>query len=472
MGTNAGWSCPLDDPLAESALSTEPRLPIPMRPALPLLAAAACLADAGAWLGGSTQRGGKATFATEGDELVGTAVAGTPNSFLCTDRTYGDFTLEFEFRVDPRLNSGVQIRSAAHAAATRFTDAAGKEQVIPAGRVHGYQVEIDTDPANQGNRQWTAGLFEEGRRGWLFPGALGGDPAAFSEQGRRLTKVGDWNHVRVEAVGPRIRTWLNGEPRVDATDGAAREGFVAFQVHSIRDAALAGAQNRWRKVRLAAIPPNTLSPGEKAEGWELLFDGATTAGWRAYRGDRFPAKGWKVADGMLSVIGQGGGDIVATRAPVGAFELTVEFRLSQGANSGIFYLTQPSAKGPVPGLEFQLLDDLRHADAGRGKDGNRTVAALYDLVAPGPAKAPAAADTWHHARIRTSPDGKLVEHWLNGDLVVGYDRTSADFRARRAASKFADPKYGADFGEWPEGAILLQDHGDRVDFRNVKLLQR
>lgn len=436
---------------------------------LPLLTAAACLADTSTWLGGSTQRGGKATFAVEGEELIGTAVARTPNSFLCTDKAYGDFTLEFEFKVDPRLNSGVQIRSAAHEGATRFTDAAGKELVIPARRVHGYQVEIDTDPDNQGNRQWTAGLFEEGRRGWLFPGALGGDKAAFSEQGRRLTRIGDWNRVRVEAVGPRLRTWLNGEPRVDVTDGAAREGFVAFQVHGINRPELAGAQNRWRNVRLAPIAPNTLSPGEREEGWQLLFDGATTAGWRAYRGDGFPKKGWKVADGMLSVLGQGGGDLVATRAPVGAFELAVEFRLSPGANSGIFYLVQPSASGPVPGLEFQLLDDLRHADAGRGKDGNRTVGALYDLVAPGPAKAPAAADTWHHARVRTSDDGKVVEHWLNGALVARYDRTSGDFRARRAASKFADPKYGAGFGEWPAGAILLQDHGDRVDFRNVKL---
>jgi len=439
-----------------------------MRPALPLLLAASCLADPSTWLGGSTQRGGKAGYEVVDGELVGTAVAGTPNSFLCTDKAYGDFSLEFEFKVDPKLNSGVQFRSNAFDKDTAFTDASGKTIKIPANRVHGYQVEIDTDPANQGNRQWTGGLYEEGRRGWIFPGLLGGDKTAFSEQGRRLTKLGDWNRVRVEAVGPRIRTWLNGEARVDVTDGAAREGFVGFQVHGIRDASLAGTQSRWRNVRLAAIPANTLSPGEKEEGWELLFDGASLAGWTSHRGGAAPTKGWTVADGVLSVE-KGGGDLISSRT-FKAFELTVEFRLSPGANSGIFYLTQEGVgkKGPVMGLEFQILDDLGHADAKRGKDGNRTVGALYDLVSPPADKAPAAVRVWNHARIVTSADGRKVEHWLNGRRVVAYDRGSEDFRARRAASKFAGSQHGADFGEWPEGAILLQDHGDRVDFRSVK----
>ena len=440
-----------------------------MRNLIPLLFAAACVAEPTAWLGGSNQKGGKATYEIKDGMLTGTAVAQTPNSFLCTNKTYGDFTLEYEFNVDPRLNSGVQIRSNAYDTETTFTDASGRVIKVPAGRVHGYQVEIDTDPTHQASRQWTAGIFDEGRRGWLFPGTLGGNKTAFSEQGLRLTKVSDWNHVRIEAVGPRIRTWLNGEGRADIFDGATRSGFIGFQVHSINKRELAGAQTRWRNVRLVEVAPNTLTKGEKDDGWVLLFDGTTTAGWRAYRGDAFPKKGWKVADGILSVLGQGGGDLVATHAPIGVFELTVEFRLSPGANSGIFYLLQPSTSDPLPGLEFQLLDDLRHADAGKGKNGNRTVGALYDLVAPGPVKAPAAVDTWHHALIRTSNDGKVVEHWLNGALIVRYDRTSEDFRSRRSASKFADPKYGADFGEWPKGAILLQDHGDRVDFRNIKL---
>jgi len=440
---------------------------------LPLLCAAAVLVaqeTPATWLGGSTPRGkgGKATFSVDQGELVGTAVARSANTFLCTDREYGDFTLEYEFKVDPRLNSGVQIRSHCLDAPASFVDAAGKTQVIPAGKVHGYQLDIDTDP--QGNRQWTAGLYEEGRRGWLFPGLLGGDRQAFSEQGRRLTKVGDWNHVRIEAVGPRIRTWLNGEPRVDVMDGDATRGFIGFQVHAVPEA-LAGAQNRWRNVRLAEVAPNTLTDGEKAEGWTLLFDGASTDGWRAHRGEAFPSKGWVARDGTLTVLKAGGGGDIVTRRAFRAFELAVEFRVTPGANSGIMYFTQDAGERntPVRSLEFQVLDDERHADARRGRDGNRTVGALYDLVAPGPAKLSRPAGEWNHALIRTSSDGRKVEHWLNGRLVLAYDRGSESFRAARAASKFAEAKYGAGYGEWPEGRILLQDHGDEVSYRSLKI---
>jgi len=434
---------------------------------MPLLLAATCLAEPSTWLGGSTQHGGKAHFEVVDGELVGTAVVQTPNSFLCTNQTYGDFVLEFEFKLDSRLNSGVQIRSQVSAEATTLKDVSGKPIQIPAGKVYGYQVEIDTDPEE--NRQWTAGIYEEGHRGWLFPGSLGGDKQAFSKQGQRLTKVDDWNRVRIEAVGPRMRTWLNGEPRADIIDGMSREGFIAFQVHSIGNKALAGTKNRWRNVRLTTIPANTLSPSEKQEGWELLFDGSSLTGWTSHRGGSAPTKGWTVANGVLSVE-KGGGDLISSRT-FKAFELTVEFRLSPGANSGIFYLTQEGVgkKGPVMGLEFQILDDLGHSDAKRGKDGNRTVGALYDLVSPPADKTPAPVRVWNHARVVTSADGRKVEHWLNGRKVVAYDRSSEDFRARRAASKFASPQHGADFGEWLEGAILLQDHGDRVDFRNIKV---
>ena len=444
----------------------------PMRPALPLLLAATCLADTSGFLGGSTPRGkgGKAIFRMENGELVGEAVAKSANTFLCTDKAYGDFVLEYDFKVDPRLNSGVQIRSQCLDAPSGYVDAAGKPQSIPAGKVHGYQIEIDTDPSNQGNRQWTAGLYEEGRRGWLVPGLLGGDTKAFTEQGRRLTKVGEWNHVRIEAVGPRIRTWLNGELRVDAMDGDATRGFIGFQVHAVPEA-LAGTQNRWREVRLTEVAPNTLTETEKSEGWTLLFDGASTEGWRAFRGETFPSKGWTVRDGTLTVLKAGGGGDIVTRRAYKAFELAVEFRVTPGANSGIMYFTQDAVVqgNAVRALEFQVLDDERHADAKRGRDGNRTVGSLYDLCAPGPAKLTRPAGEWNHALVRTSSDGRKVEHWLNGRLVVSYDRDSEAFRAARAASKFTDPKYGAGFGEWAEGRILLQDHGDEVAYRSVKV---
>ena len=200
-------------------------------------------------LDGWVQRGGKAEYRAENGEIIGKSVANTPNSFLCTAKEYGDFILEYEYKVDPRLNSGVQVRSHCFDKETEFTHN-GKTQKIAAGRVHGYQIEIDNDPVKK--RFWAAGLYEEGRRGWLYPGLCGGENKAFTEQGAKVTKVDDWNKVRVECRGTSIKTWLNGELRVDAKDDAAPKGFIALQVHSVSKEHV-GLENRWRNVRIQEL---------------------------------------------------------------------------------------------------------------------------------------------------------------------------------------------------------------------------
>jgi hypothetical protein len=162
--------------------------------------------------------------------IVGHTVLNTDNSFLCTQELYSDFELELEFKVDPQLNSGVQVRSECFAAAKKI-EAEGKTISIPAGRVHGYQVEIDMEPANK--RWWTAGIYDEARRGWLYPGTLGGDKTKFTEQGARLGKQRGWNRLRVEARGDSIKTWLNDELRADLRDSLTRRGFIALQVHGV-----------------------------------------------------------------------------------------------------------------------------------------------------------------------------------------------------------------------------------------------
>lgn len=201
----------------------------------------------GKTLGGWVQKGGQAEYRVEDGCIVGKTVLKTPNSFLCTAKEYSDFILEFEFKVDPKLNSGVQLRSHCLDKDSEL-DHAGKKIKIPAGRVHGYQCEIDPDPGR--DRWWTAGIYEEGRRGWLFPGIGGGDGAKFTEQGRRLFKQGDWNKVRIEARGPSIKSWLNGEPRADLTDGLTPSGFIALQVHSHKEP---GLEVRWRNIRIADL---------------------------------------------------------------------------------------------------------------------------------------------------------------------------------------------------------------------------
>jgi len=166
----------------------------------------------------------------------------------------------------------------------------------------------------------------------------------------------------------------------------------------------------------------------------------------------------------------GGGSIIS-RDRFTNFELVADFKLTPGANSGIKYFVQANldpdnqtGAGPSVGCEFQLLDDALHADAKLGRDGNRTLGALYDLIAPTAAKRPNPVGEWNTARIVVQD--RHVEHWLNGQKILEYERGSTAFRAAVAQSKFSHIR---DFGEWPSGYILLQEHGDRVHFRNIKI---
>jgi len=195
----------------------------------------------GKTLDGWTRRGGEATYRIEGGAIVGTTipgkelrgkrVSGTPNTFLCTDRVYGDFILELEFKVDPAMNSGVQIRSNSYKAYKN-------------GRVHGYQVEIDPS-----DRAWTGGIYDEGRRGWLFD-------LEDKEEAGKAFKQNEWNHFRVEARGDNIKTWVNGVPAADLTDSMTLRGFIALQVHGSK--AAEPKEVRWRNIRIQDFDrPNT-----------------------------------------------------------------------------------------------------------------------------------------------------------------------------------------------------------------------
>lgn len=225
---------------------------------------------------------------------------------------------------------------------------------------------------------------------------------------------------------------------------------------------------------------NTLAKQEKEQGWKLLWDGKTTDGWRSPKSDSFPDKGWEIKNGELCVVAFGngessaGGDII-TRDRYSSFELQVDFKTSKGCNSGIKYFVQPNldpisgtgataAVGSAIGLEFQILDDATHPDAKLGRDGNRTLGSLYDLITASPNKNPNPIGEWNTARIVVK--GNHVEHWLNGAKILEYDRGTPAFKELVAQSKY---KSIPGFGEWPDGHILLQEHGSQVSYRNVKI---
>lgn len=413
-------------------------------------------------LKGWSRVNGTADYKVEDGSIVGITKAGSPNSFLATTKNYGDFILEYEFIVDDNLNSGVQVRSE-------------RKKDYKNGRVFGYQVEIDPSA-----RAWTGGIYDEQRRLWLYP--LTKNPAAKS-----AFKHGEWNKVRVEACGNTIATWVNGVPCANIYDDMTPEGFIALQVHSIGDPSQAGKTVKWRDIRICTedvakyltadkapevnLIDNLLSPTEAADGWTLLFNGNDATGWRGAKLEAFPEKGWVIEDGLLKVMpsdggeSTNGGDIVTTRT-YKDFILSVDFKITEGANSGIKYFVDPSLNkgaGSAIGCEFQILDDLRHPDAKLGVKGNRKLGSLYDLI-PAPEQKPFDINKFNTATVIVR--GNHVEHWLNGEKLLEYDRNNQMWDALVAYSKYRDWPL---FGNRTEGYILLQDHGDEVWFKNIKI---
>jgi hypothetical protein len=193
-------------------------------------------------LDGWVRRGGKAKYTVEDGQIVGRSVPNTANSFLCTKKDYGDFVLELEFKVDADLNSGVQIRSQCFDE-PKTVELGGKKIKVPAGRVHGYQVEIDPDVKR--GRLWTGGIYDEGRRGWL-------QDLKNNEAARKAFKPNEWNKLRVECRGDHIRTWVNGVPAADLHDAVTPSGFIALQVHGVRNKK-EPLEVRFRNLRLKEL---------------------------------------------------------------------------------------------------------------------------------------------------------------------------------------------------------------------------
>ena len=393
--------------------------------------------------------------------------------FLVTDTTYSDFLFEAEIHLpDTSSNSGFMIR--AH---------------VEPNRVYGYQAEVDPSA-----RQWAGGLYDEGRRGWLHP-AKDDEAAgeAFREGPGTAFDPDAWNEYRIRAEGDSLKIWVNGEMTTAHRDSMDREGVIAIQHHGE-----AGKVYRFRNLRVqpldgssrsasvsassadaSSAEPNTLTAEEKADGWQLLFDGSDLSGWTGLGTGAIPEGHWTVEDGAIHKVESGqvptaadgqpleGGDIM-TEETYDDFELTWEWKVAEGANSGIKYnvseemSTSHEPERAALGFEYQVLDDERHPD---GEDADHRTGALYDMIpADSSKKTVRPPGQWNASRLVFQ--GNHGEHWLNGQKIVEYDLDSPRFDSLLAASKYADIE---GFGDRRTGHIVLQDHGDNVWFRSLKL---
>jgi len=413
---------------------------------------------------------GKANFQINKDNVItATTILDSPSTYMGTVQEYDDFILEYEIYATPGLNSGVQFRSF----------------VNDIGQVYGYQCELDTDEF----RSWTGGIYDQSRRNlFLYP-------LTRNEKGKKAFKNGVWNKVRVEAIGNTIRTWVNGVQCSNLIDDTSKTGFIAMQLHSINSEKDLGKVVKWKNMRILTSNleknrwpvetyateinhiDNFLSNDQISKGWRFLWDGKTSNGWRGAKLTTFPEKGWIIENGVLRVVSSGGletgggGDIVTIKK-FSNFELEVDFKITKGANSGIKYFVDTninSGKGSSIGLEFQILDDKNHPDSKKGVSGNRTVGSLYDLITAqnlqeSRGKRKILPNTWHRARIVVN--GSHVEHWMDNIKMLEYDRHSQVFKALVNYSKY---QKWPGFGQADSGHILLQDHGDEVYFKNIKI---
>lgn len=406
---------------------------------------------------------GKAKFKVVNSSIQATYNNETANTYLATKNGYTDFVFECEFFVEDGLYAGVLIRG--HLSSDNKS-------------VSGYSIVIDPS-----ERAWSGGINEESGRGWLYD-------LSQNAEARDAFNKNNWNKLRIEAVGNSIRTWINDMPAADIIDNQTEEGFIALQINgSGNKKELEGKNVMWRNIKIitgdvdnfktpysALIPQNnlicnTISEREAAEGWKLLWDGKTTNGWRSAKGTAFPEKGWYIENGLLRVEDSGGGESahggdIVTINKYRNFELLVDFCFTKGANSGIKYFVDTElnlGEGSSIGCEFQILDNENHPDAKLGVNGNRTLGSLYDLIPASPIQS-IVPGGWHTAKVLV--EGNHVEHWLDGKKIVEYERNNQMWNALVAYSKYS---VWPNFGNYETGYILLQDHGDAVDFRNIKI---
>ena len=385
---------------------------------------------------GWKQLNGKAKYTIETIDgiatIVGTTVPNEPNSFLCTEKFYADFILELEFKVDPNLNCGVQFRSHAYPADTELIsyDDKGNKQTRkhPAGRVYGYQYEIDPDPKR--NRWWTGGLYEEAGRGWL-------NDLTNNEPARKAFKQEQWNKLRIEAVGDHIRTWINDVPAVDARDPGSQTGFIGLQVHGVGK----------RTVPLKVMYRNIKIKDLGQHVWKPLWDGKTTNGWETMKGGS-----WKIVEDKdgnyiegTSPKSERAHGMFISKEKFSDFTLRVKAKILQG-NSGLYFRAE-RLKGGVNVAGFQAELDANNDNGGLYETNGRAW-----VVKPKPEEVKRFWRVGEWNEMVVSAHGTRIVVHVNGTKTAELPN---DEKGRR------------------EGFIALQLHGGQdmhVMFKDIEML--
>ncbi len=372
--------------------------------------------------------------------IIGTTVPGEPNGFLCTEKNYGDFILELDVSIDTTMNnSGIQFRSLSNLDYLNY-------------RLHGYQMEVDPKP-----QRWSGSIYDEARRGWLYTTEL-------NLPAKTAFKNNAWNHYRIECFGTSNRTWVNGVPVSHLIDDETVKGMIGLQMHSNNpnDPIPPGDhQIRFKNIKIKTenirpspsddifivnLIPNDLSEAEKRAGYRLLFDGKTAQGLTGATNATFPQSDWVIEQGTLTIKESKRKDrkSVFLKNPYAAFELKFEFRLAEGADSGVKYLLS-KAEENAEGLEFQIQDDMLPGNVPRGND----LTALGSVRGVAESKqtifSKRRIGLWSNAMIRVYPDNH-VEHWINGFKMAEYKGKPHE-----------------------KGFIMLENNGLSVSYRSIKI---
>lgn len=387
-------------------------------------------------LDGWVKHGTEKWYVTDG-ELICESGPDAQYGYLTTTDFYDDFELSVDFKQEKNGNSGIFFRS-----------------TVDGTKVSGWQVEVAPPMHNSG------GIYESYGRGWLVKP----DP----EKDKAL-KMGEWNTMKIVAIGSSITTWLNGTEMIQIEDEKIGQGkgAIALQIHDG-----GGIKVHWKNLKIKPIKKEVAEA--EANKWIPLFNGTSTEGWRAYNGKELPPQ-WVIEDGVLSFDTdkkletdfEGGKDIIYAAEEFNNFDLYLEWKIPEGGNSGVMYHIKEGEYSPYEvAPEYQLLDDLKWEEINNTKlEEWQKTGADYAMYTPNSSmKVVKPAGEWNTTRIKFTTE--RVEHWLNGKMILSFVPWSEDWKQRKTNGKWKD---FSNYGKYRSGYIGLQDHDSPLWFRNIKI---